>query len=355
MNEKRERQSNYELLKIIAMLMIVSHHFIAKNAFNVDTEITGITFNKLFLQFIGNHAFIGNNLFFMCSAWFLVDKKIDFSSFPRPQLKHIWSMEKKMLFYSIGLWIMFRITEGGGTATLSMLAKSVFPLSTNLWWYPTTYAVFLLIQPFYHKGLEALEKDTLCKLILTMTCIWSVSSLVPFFNYGASNFLCFIMLYAVVFQMKRYGIEKLTKRNCKLIIITGYAIAAASIVLLDVLGTHITQAGDYACYFIRGNNRLLPFIISIAIFRLSTEWKIQSKVINYVASLTLGIYLIHMYPLMMECLFSKSGAVFDMTRYDSVLPTCFGIVVCFFGCTVVEAIRDCVERSVFKLLTNKRR
>ena len=98
--EKGEvRQSNFELLKIIAMIFIVTHHFVAKNAFNVDTQINGITFNKLFLQLIGNHAFIGNNLFFMISAWFLCDKEelsIKYS------LRRMRSLEKQMLFYSMG-------------------------------------------------------------------------------------------------------------------------------------------------------------------------------------------------------------------------------------------------------------
>lgn len=44
---KIERQSNFELLRIIAMLMIVAHHFVAKNAFNVDTEIIGFRMLKL--------------------------------------------------------------------------------------------------------------------------------------------------------------------------------------------------------------------------------------------------------------------------------------------------------------------
>lgn len=48
------------------MFMIISHHLVAKNAFNIDTEIIEITGNKLALQILGNNAFIGNNLFF----WF---------------------------------------------------------------------------------------------------------------------------------------------------------------------------------------------------------------------------------------------------------------------------------------------
>ena len=125
MNQK-ERQSQFELLKILAMVMIVAHHFVAKNAFNVDTDIVGLSFNKLFLQFIGNHAFIGNNLFFMCSAWFLVSKAQDFDSFPRSQLRHIWTMEKPMLLYGITSWLVFRVS-GGGYSDTRIIGKINLP------------------------------------------------------------------------------------------------------------------------------------------------------------------------------------------------------------------------------------
>ena len=62
------KQSNFELLKVVAMLMIVCHHLITQNAFNIDTQLTGLNPSRVFLQLIGNHAFVGNNLLFMVSV-----------------------------------------------------------------------------------------------------------------------------------------------------------------------------------------------------------------------------------------------------------------------------------------------
>ena len=76
----KNKEANFQILKIAAMLKIVSHHLVAKNAFNIDTQVIGITGNKLALQILGNNAFIGNNLFFLVSAWFLSkkpDEKVD--------------------------------------------------------------------------------------------------------------------------------------------------------------------------------------------------------------------------------------------------------------------------------------
>lgn len=120
-----KKQSNFQLLKILAMLMIVSHHLVSKNAFNVDTEIVGLTTNKLLLQILGNNAFIGNNLFFLISAWFLSSKAEDSIN-----LKYSFSscvrLERIVLFYSISLLclsLIFNRGGGGGGGKLNISAE----------------------------------------------------------------------------------------------------------------------------------------------------------------------------------------------------------------------------------------
>ena len=113
-----KKQSNFQPLKILAMLMIVSHHLVSKNAFNVDTEIVGLTTNKLLLQILGNNAFIGNNLFFLISAWFLSSKAEDSIN-----LKYLFSscvrLERIVLFYSISLLCLSLIFNRRGKLNIS--------------------------------------------------------------------------------------------------------------------------------------------------------------------------------------------------------------------------------------------
>lgn len=110
----KNKEANFQILKIAAMLMIVSHHLVAKNAFNIDTQVIGITGNKLALQILGNNAFIGNNLFFLVSAWFLSkksDEKVDLNYSARS----CWKIEKTVLFYGLSMSIG-AFTFGGGRA-----------------------------------------------------------------------------------------------------------------------------------------------------------------------------------------------------------------------------------------------
>lgn len=109
----KKREASFQVLKLVAMFMIISHHLVAKNAFNIDTEIIGITGNKLALQILGNNAFIGNNLFFLVSAWFLSEKSdekvnLNYST------KSCWKIEKIVLFYGLSMCLAAFVFLGGG-------------------------------------------------------------------------------------------------------------------------------------------------------------------------------------------------------------------------------------------------
>ena len=138
----KNKEANFQILKIAAMLMIVSHHLVAKNVFNIDTQVIGITGNKLALQVLGNNAFIGNNLFFLVSAWFLSkksDEKVDLSYSARS----CWKIEKTVLFYELSMCIgafIFGGAEQNITAPICLsntdrhvvVPNNVHDISSNL-------------------------------------------------------------------------------------------------------------------------------------------------------------------------------------------------------------------------------
>ena len=300
------KESNFELLKILAMLMIVCHHLVTQNAFNIDTDLTGINPSRVFLQLIGNHAFVGNNLFFMVSAWHLCTKTEHFQL--KTIISRIWRLEKVMLFYSIGIMVLFLFLPAsiGGGNYLNI--GCLLPISTGIWWYPTSYAIFLVFCPFYQQGLQSLQEGELKKLIIVMVCLWTLPTVIPMqLQLGANNTTCFFMLYALIFYVRKFSPRwAANPKVYKWMSLGGYAIAFLSILALDVIGTHIKSVNDYACYYIRGDWRILPVVISVGLFLWSTQWKMgYKKIYNWMGELTFAVYLIHMHPLMIKLLFKK--------------------------------------------------
>ena len=307
----KKKEANFQLVKMIAMLMIVSHHIVSKNAFNIDTEIVGITVNKIALQVMGNNAFIGNNLFFLVSAWFLSSKREETVN-TQYSIRSCFRIERTVLFYSYAMCVIMLIFRGG--VSKSILLQSVFPVTTGMWWYPTTYMIFLMIWPFYHQALLRFSDEDLKKYVLIAFFIWSISTLIPFANAGSSALIAFLMLYAIVMLIKRLTIsfQNHKKLYCSFIVIP-YMLAVLSIIALDLLGARIAAAEQYSCYFMRGNYRPVSMMVSIGLFMWGTTWKVKAnKMIDWLADATFGIYLFHMYPPVMKILFERIFLIQDV-------------------------------------------
>ena len=89
------RNSSIELLRIVAMFMILAHHFVVHNGYDVKNLSLGPerTFFQLVMQGGGK---VGVVIFFTISAWFFLDKKQTIKS----NLKRIWILEREVLFWS---------------------------------------------------------------------------------------------------------------------------------------------------------------------------------------------------------------------------------------------------------------
>lgn len=66
----RERNSNFEILRIICMLLIVAHHFSVHGGFYYDASV--ISLNRFWIQFLIPCGRVGTNCFVMISGYFLV-------------------------------------------------------------------------------------------------------------------------------------------------------------------------------------------------------------------------------------------------------------------------------------------
>lgn len=333
----KEKQSNFEFLKVIAMLMIVCHHMITQNAYNIDAQLIGLDSSRVFLQIIGNHAFIGNNLLFMVSAWFLCahTETIQIKS----SISRIWRLEKVMLFYSIGIPIIFWCANGGACLRINDL----FPLSLGLWWYPTAYAVFLFFYPFYQSALQNLRQSDVKKLIWTMVVLWTIPTIIPVkLQLGAGNTTCFFMLYAIIFYVRKFSPSWASnKKKLALGCLGGYILAFSSILLLDILGNYSKSLNYYACYYIRGDWRILPVVISLFLFLLIAHTEVKyHRVINWMGGLTFAVYLIHMHPLVIDLLFKKIFVLEPYIGSLSLFPFVVSVTVfVFMMCIIIEQMR----------------
>lgn len=335
----KTRNSAIELLRLVSMLAIVGFHYGRKS---FDLAEQPISLPKFVYQAIySGGGWIGNFIFFTISVWFLVGR----TNTLKTGLKRIWIMEKQLLFWSI---LLFAVTiiikhEGWYKGNLASLAiYSILPISLNLWWYVTSYAIFLLLLPFLERGLQLLGKSNHFKLAITVLILWGVLGLIPFFKFDLYRSVFVFVYWFILITYYKWYMSNLSRKQCYSLILSGAAIIIAYWLITNVLWS-VTGRASQLQLFIFGWT-LPTMMIGFGIFVLAERSTWHSKVIDFLAASAFGVYLIHMYPSVVE-VWSRLIPLKDM--YESSHPLTFGagaILSIFLVCLVFDIIRQFIFR-----------
>lgn len=173
----RGRNSGIELLRIVAMFMILAHHFVVHNGYDVKKLPLGP--EKIFFQLVmQGSGKVGVVIFFTISAWFFLDKEQTIKS----NLRRIWILEREVLFWSLTLLAFFLAFDRADLG-MKTIVRSIAPTTMGLWWYVTAYVTFLALLPFLSRGLRALGKHMHYALAITVLVFWGLRGFIP----GASG------------------------------------------------------------------------------------------------------------------------------------------------------------------------
>jgi surface polysaccharide O-acyltransferase-like enzyme len=159
------RQSNIELLRIIAMLMIIAHHFAYNNVY--VTAYLFDTFNGFWLQMMRIGGKIGVSIFVIISGYFLVNS----SGFKISKLLKLWL---QVLTFSVVSYVISSLVQGSFDLSFKTIISTLMPLTYDRWWFASAYIVLFLLSPFLNKMLHALSRNAYLAMLLVMLFLWYV-------------------------------------------------------------------------------------------------------------------------------------------------------------------------------------
>ena len=139
----KERKSNFELLRIITMIIIICGHICAQTAVGELKPSDGI--NYYFMMFVGNGGRLVINCFVMIGAYFLSD-----TGFKARRVIDLWL---EIFFYSViieAICYIFKI----GDYNITWLVQSFFPIMGRPVWFGAEYICMLLLSPFMNRLLK---------------------------------------------------------------------------------------------------------------------------------------------------------------------------------------------------------
>lgn len=295
---KKERESGIELYKVIAIFLIVLSHVIqtltepnyvlgiGEGTFiNIATATRDL--DVLLLALFRICGALGNNMFFICSAWFLVNSK-------KMSLK-------KVIHMILDVWIINMIVFLGLHAIgiqfqISDTVRTFFPTTFANNWYITCYLLFYLIYPFLNRMLEQLNISEHFALTSFLFMIYFIIPVLPLEEinlFFANELVIFLATYVIVSFIKIYKNE--WTENLKL----NKGILFVSIVSYVVLILSVDYLGLRTNYFLNRlvrwnmNNSLFMFLIAFSSFNMMKKKKFINRTINYFSSLSLLVYIFH--------------------------------------------------------------
>lgn len=352
---KQERHSGIELLKIIAIVMIVFCHasptrtpeylfgpdglppYIMQLGYATDSIQRFI----IVLFYYGGS--VGNAIFLTCSAWFLLESK-------GLNIKKVLYIVAD--FFVISVIFLAVFLAGGYSLPIGTVISQFFPITTASNWFITCYVLFYLTHPLLNLIIKNLNQRTLLCVDLVIIILYSgIQVLLPDSLYY-SKLIGFICVYFVIAYVKTYlcNAQRSLKANA-IILLSSSVCLIALIGMTNYLGLKTQFFSDQVIGWGQFMNPLI-LLIALSSFLLIKNLKFHSKTINYVAGLSMLIYIIHRNELVANYLETDAFKfIYETFTYKYELAWVVLCAICLLvGATVLGVVyRETLQKAVHKI------
>lgn len=327
---KQERKSNFELLRIVAMLIILISHFNIHGQFEMTK--TDCIFNEVFVKIFVFGA-IANHIYILITGYFMIDSKHSF--------KKVILLTLKMLFYSIIIPVVLLVLGYSKLGLIDAL-KMIFPIFFGNW-FCIYYIILYCFIPFINKLIRVLDKKELKTLIITALIVVSIVPNISFNAWKFSALAVFILDYLIGAYVKLYYTNKRNLTKYIKILTVALLIMISSIFAIEHIGHTLNNETiiNNSRYFVTSNNSAMGILVAFCLFMIFKDLMISNKAINYIASSTLGVYLIHENSYLRDILWNK--LLPNASFYNSpcfIVIAVFKICVVFCICVIIDKFRD---------------
>lgn len=286
----RLRDSNLELFRIIAMMLIVAHHYVVNSGLTaVDGPIYSnyLSWHSLFLLLFGAWGKVGINCFVLITGYFMCKSEISLKKF----VKLLLQIELyKFIFYFIFL------LSGYQPFSIKILFRSLSPITSISSDFISCYLLFFLFIPFINILIKNINRRQHLILILLCIFIYSILGTIIFIPFRMNYVSWFIILYFISSFIRIYP-NKLFKNkyfwSCMLFFT--FAVSSFSVIACAWLSTKLNMQNVHLhYYFINDSNKFFAVVTAISAFMFFKNLDIKyNKFINAVAATAFGVLLIH--------------------------------------------------------------
>lgn len=317
-----QRQSNFELLRIFAMLLIIAHH-LGLSILRTTCEFP-IVANLYITRALTIGGKLGVNIFVMISGYFL-----SVSTFkPRKFL----ALAGEVVFYGAGIFFAF------GTAGVAKFTFENFLLSFD-YGFVLYYLIIYITSPFINILVKNLTRNLHIALIVIML-IFQVVVTVEESLAICSTLSSYLTVYVIAAYFRFYNDKILNDKRVVIPLALGLLL-------------FITAMYAFANVKLWAQSDLLCIACSAFIFLWFKNVKIKNnRIINAVSKTTFGVYLIHDNGLMRNFLWKTLlRCEFHLTLNVFAVFAVVAIAGVFAVCSAIEWVRSNYKSFYMPLLS----
>jgi len=342
---KSHRESNIELFRIIAMLLIVAHHYVTSSGLTLaDGPIFSdpLSWRSMFLLLLGAWGKTGINCFMLITGYFMCTARLTAKKYAK--------LLFEVQFYRIVIFGVFCICGKVGFSLTNILMV-LLPITEVGTSFTSAFLCFYLCIPFCNVLVQNLSERQHVRLLLLSCFIYVFFGTIKVLPVTMNYVSWFIVLYFISSYVRLYPKNVFqSKKVWGWASVISIGLSAASVVVCTWLGAKIGTNSPYA--FVADSNTFLAVATGFSTFMLFRNIKIPySGAINAVASTTFGVLLIHANSYVRRWLWNDVFRCVD--TYDHALMPLYtigGSILVFVVCAGIDLCRQyCVEKPFFKL------
>ena len=354
-----KRQANFEILRVVAMAMIVVLHFLQRGDILVPFY-EDINMVNTIAWLIKSFCIVAANCYVLIAGYFLVEAEW--------KCKKLVMLVAQILFYSFLIPVVCMVFGIGNVRdwTVYEWITAVLPLQMEHYWFATAYVLLFVLSPVLAAGVKQLSKkqlEVVIGLLLVYFCVFKSLSpiLLATDNYGY-DYPWFICLFLIAAYIRLYGHGENGLQVGKLELFTTskksavcYTFSALAIFVLSVvLGLITARIGKFEYYMnmVFSYNHILTLLAAVSFFYAFLHWQPkESKLTNFVcriAPYTFGVYLIHE-NVAIRNLWTGWFSVEKVKDSLLFVPYMVLVIVCLFVvCMTIDYLRAWIFKKVFK-------
>lgn len=323
----KKRESNFELLRILACLMVISHHFIVKgNGAMLDNSFS---LQQMVYMLLLPGGKIGVNCFVLLTGYFLSNKPAN----TERVLRMIWTVTVYSLFGNILAVLL------GKDLTAGSWKAAILPIAYNtMGWFIAPFLVLTMLSPFLNEMVNHLNQTAFVRLLICFTGICVVCpNVLPHASFFIDQFGWFMYLYLIGAYLRRFPAQWMNnRRSVAMITAVVLLLNVAAQAALRILFHTKPNKLELADYYAVNGNSILCLAAAVMLFLLCRRIKFQNRAVNWVASSCFGVYLLTDCTVLEQILWEKVDALALYQRTAGEFLT--GAVLCIAAVFVIAFI-----------------